>query len=624
MFVNLYDEGNNLYARIAAFKKEADQMLASYGGNYTNHHQDEHAITTYLWLKYPDKYYIYYFEIVQKTSEILRPADGSRYDYEFKKGAYEKNIRNYVRLYDEICAQISSDANLTAIVDEGLQKTGCEDKNYHTLTYDVSFYLKKFYSEGMTAKEYYMQKGQAGNAQTTFDEDDAQDEDIESDVQGGGVRCAKWMEPILQTLINLGGNATRSNVHAEIIHDYDISKEELQERHESGSVKVLNDIDWARLYLVKEGFLSNQTHGVWELTDIGRKYKVTDELAGQIVKKWVKIDSAKRGQQEIPEIDLIPFYVLRCEKYDKQKFLNEVFMGSDLSNPNPSDSDAASKRYEDLANLVEDKYNVILTGAPGVGKTFAARRLAYSLMGEKDDDRIEMVQFHQNYSYEDFVLGYKPTKNGGFELRKGLFYRFCQRALSQPEDKHFYFIIDEINRGNMSRIFGELLMMIEKDYRGKEIKLAYGNDTLIVPKNIRIIGMMNTADRSLAMIDYALRRRFSFFEMEPAFKSTGFVNYQKETVNNPSFNKLIETMVELNEAIADDSTLGKGFCIGHSYFSEWEKKDCLNEETLLNKIQRVVKYDILPILEEYWFDEPNTVKEWRSKFFKVVGISGGL
>ena len=149
---------------------------------------------------------------------------------------------------------------------------------------------------------------------------------------------------------------------------------------------------------------------------------------------------------------------------------------------------------------------LILQGAPGVGKTFTARRLAYSVMGEKDDSRIEFVQFHQNYSYEDFVMGYKPSGDG-FELKYGIFYRFCLKAANQP-DKDFFFIIDEINRGNMSKIFGELLMLIERDYRGTKATLAYNGMSFSVPKNLYIIGMMNTADRSLAMIDYALRRRF--------------------------------------------------------------------------------------------------------------------
>ena len=221
---------------------------------------------------------------------------------------------------------------------------------------------------------------------------------------------------------------------------------------------------------------------------------------------------------------------------------------------------------------------------------------------KQDDSRIEFVQFHQNYSYEDFMMGYKPVDDG-FELKYGIFYRFCQKAANQP-DKDFFFIIDEINRGNMSKIFGELLMLIEKDYRGTKVTLAYNGLTFSVPKNLYIIGMMNTADRSLAMIDYALRRRFSFFEVEPGFDSEGFIQYQNE-LNNETLNELINKVKDLNREITLDKSLGKGFCIGHSYFCG---RDVCTEEWL----HSIVDYDILPMLSEYWFDDANKLQRWEN------------
>lgn len=277
----------------------------------------------------------------------------------------------------------------------------------------------------------------------------------------------------------------------------------------------------------------------------------------------------------------------KIDKYGKTEFLRDVFM--------------SEENYDSLIALLKNKKNIILQGAPGVGKTFAAKRIAYSMMGATDDNRIEFVQFHQNYSYEDFMMGYKPTETG-FELKYGIFYRFCQIALNHPE-KEYFFIIDEINRGNMSKIFGELLMLIEKDYRGKKTTLAYNGMSFSVPENLYIIGMMNTADRSLAMIDYALRRRFSFFNMEPGYTSDGFKEYQAG-VNNVHFNKLIEKIMELNKVITDDKSLGSGFCIGHSYFLNKPDTD------IDNWVKSIVRYDIVPILQEYWFDDLDTVKKW--------------
>jgi 5-methylcytosine-specific restriction protein B len=223
-------------------------------------------------------------------------------------------------------------------------------------------------------------------------------------------------------------------------------------------------------------------------------------------------------------------------------------------------------------------------------------------MGEKDESRIEFVQFHQSYSYEDFIMGYKPVENG-FELKYGVFYRFCQKAANQP-DKDYFFIIDEINRGNMSKIFGELLMLIERDYRGTKATLAYNGLSFSVPERLHIIGTMNTADRSLAMIDYALRRRFSFFNMEPGFDSEGFVRYQ-EGLANETFDDLISKIKDLNKEIAKDKSLGNGFCIGHSYFCGTEK--CTEEW-----MKAIVDYEILPMLSEYWFDDNAKLQHWEN------------
>ncbi len=277
--------------------------------------------------------------------------------------------------------------------------------------------------------------------------------------------------------------------------------------------------------------------------------------------------------------------------YTKDEFLNDVYMTED--------------DYDKLAFLVENKKNVILQGAPGVGKTFCAKRLAFSLLGSMDEQKVEVVQFHQSYSYEDFVEGYRPSGNG-FELRKGPFYRFCRKAENDP-DSEYFFIIDEINRGNLSKIFGELFMLIESDKRGVKLQLMYSDDSFFVPKNVRIIGMMNTADRGLALIDYALRRRFAFFDMAPGFDSDGFVAYE-EGLNSEPFSALVKTTKALNDAIAADESLGEGFRIGHSYFCNLPAGGATPD-----RLSMIVEYELIPLLKEYWYDEPSAVDEWSAK-----------
>ena len=279
--------------------------------------------------------------------------------------------------------------------------------------------------------------------------------------------------------------------------------------------------------------------------------------------------------------------------YTDEDFLEEVYMDE--------------HQLQTMKSLLMRKKNLILQGAPGVGKTYAAKRLAYAMMGAKDESRVSVIQFHQNYSYEDFVMGYKPNADGGFTLINGIFYEFCQKARVN-RDIPYFLIIDEINRGNLSKIFGELLQLIEADYRDQTIQLAYNKQRFSVPKNLFIIGMMNTADRSLAMIDYALRRRFSFFEMKPGFESPQFKDYVKK-LKDPHLNNLVTAIVELNKIIEGDDSLGSGFCIGHSYLCNLGYHD---------SIENIVEYDIIPMLREYWFDNDVKFKQESQRLKEAV------
>ena len=271
--------------------------------------------------------------------------------------------------------------------------------------------------------------------------------------------------------------------------------------------------------------------------------------------------------------------------------------------------------FERFLTLLKTRKNFILQGPPGTGKTFIAKRLAWCLIGRRDSEAVEMVQFHQSYAYEDFVQGYRPTESGGFKRKDGVFHRFCERARANPDTPHV-FIIDEINRGNLSRIFGELLMLIEADKRSAEyaVALTYADPSekrFHIPENVHVLGMMNTADRSLALVDYALRRRFAFATLEPAYATdygepamgSHLKSFEPIPVPAELVDRIIQRMSRLNNTIAEDSELGLGFRIGHSYFVPGK-----NDKPDDAWYHRVVDTQIAPLLEEYWFDSLEKVK----------------
>lgn len=585
MFMDLFDESKDLYGRMVSFKAQSKQLVNKHWDPGKSDFQTENTLTTYLWLRYPDKYYIYKFEEAKSLANELKT------NYVFKAGDYKNNVENFIKLYDELSQELCKDLELKQIVQSKLEDDCYDDPKCKTLAIDFGYFVNQRQKAAKNEEE---------KVSLSVKEETENYSSTESHYWFLSANPKIWSMSSMPvgkeqnyTLYNDNGNKRRvfQNFLDAKVGDKIIGYESTPIKQVVAILEVTKEQDEERIYFKKVESLSSPVDfallkacpglGNMEffVCSQGSLFKLTKNEYEQIL-------DLIREENPVQTNKVV-------NKYTKEDFLNDVYV--------------TDTKYDRFVSVLKKKKNIILQGPPGVGKTFAAKRLAYSIMEEKDDDRIEFVQFHQNYSYEDFMLGYKPCENG-FEMKYGIFYQFCQKASNHP-DKDYFFIIDEINRGNMSKIFGELLMLIEPDYRDNKIKLAYNGLDFSVPQNLHIIGMMNTADRSLALIDYALRRRFSFFTMEPGFDTDGFKKYQQK-LNSPVFDKLIDRVKELNDEILKDDSLGSGFCIGHSYFCNLDT--CTNEILL-----DIVDFDILPMLNEYWFDEPSKVERWKNNLHGV-------
>ena len=716
MFTILFDETKDLAERIAYFIEASDNNLTKYyGDKYASHFQNLNSISTYLWLRFPDKYYIFRYSEYKRLLEILKSTAIA------ETGNNPENLLRAYQVYGEVNTRLLSDTECKSLLNACLDDSYYADPNLNTMTVDFVFFLRDYTKDLSntvhTDNDWWPSKALydpglsvGGWVKILKDPEIFSNESLALVKRfkdyGGSATCKQISEKYGDTAQHY--NIICTKTCEQIIRKTNVKRMKLKdgtenlfpvlfygrdaEKGESGSYKwklreeiseALEQVDLSHIPLYvtnnevtkdKRYWLLMSNPKIWSVSELAVggtqaytirnennklrripenfrdaqkgdlvfcyettpvkqivslavvskasdgvtiEFKKTEQLLNPIDRddfaniaelkemQYLKSSMGTFFKVTEPEAEIlmelireanpaVPVEVEKNKTYTRTDFLTDVFMDDEA--------------FDDLAGMLLHKKNIILQGAPGVGKTYAAKRLAYAMMGEVDDSRVGFIQFHQNYAYEDFVMGYKPTEFGGFKLQNGIFYRFCIEAANNPEQKYF-FIIDEINRGNLSKIFGELLMAIENECRGTKITLAYSNKLFSVPENIYIIGMMNTADRSLALMDYALRRRFSFKELKPAFMSNNFKRYQ-ENLGSGLLDRLIQQIIELNNEIIDDDSLGSGFCIGHSYF-------CNLKAATEDQLKMIVEHDILPTLAEYWFDDKAKYNKWESR---LIGI----
>jgi len=298
--------------------------------------------------------------------------------------------------------------------------------------------------------------------------------------------------------------------------------------------------------------------------------------------------------------------------------VTQVFESYDIENIISEGCFLETNHLREFIARLKEKKNIIFQGPPGTGKSWLAKRLGYALMGERNDVRLRAVQFHPNLSYEDFVRGYRPSGNGQLDLKDGPMLEMINDAIDDPEND-YVLVIEEINRGNPAQIFGEMLTLIEADKRNPDeaLELSYRrthDERISIPKNLYIIGTMNIADRSLAMVDLALRRRFAFINLEPILNNTWQEWVAKNSKIDSDFLAIVrQRLNDLNEQISGDPTLGEQFKIGHSYVTP--SKGYVIEDPK-NWFRQVVKTEIGVLLDEYWYEDLQKARSLRDKLIE--------
>ena len=586
--VSLFDESAELVERIKLFNKRTLEIYRELDGEHS-HHMDERTMATLLAYHNPTKYTFYKSAYYVKYCTLLglKPAKKDE-KYIHYLDLIEDFIDNYISKDHELIAAVKecipeyyngtnhlllAQDILYQMLDKGMDEDEITNDSVATdglvsetatKSFSPSFYWLNANPKTWRISEFKIGQGQT---YTTHNR------------EGNKRRVYKYMTGLKPGDLIIGYEASPIRKVVALLEVV----ESLHEDEDEGEVFTFS---------LKEFFINQVT---WE------------DLLKDPVMKISEV--AKNNQGSL-------FKLTRSEFDAILRLTSEAFIKTETYSFADIDSDVfiEKEKIESILRLLKYKKNIILQGPPGTGKTFVAKRLAFAHLGEKNNNRIEMIQFHQSIAYEDFIQGYRPRENGSFELKNGVFYEFCMRVQRDPGNDYF-FIIDEINRGNLSKIFGELMMLIEHDKRGDKfaIPLTYsrlGDPKFYIPENLYMIGTMNTADRSLAIVDYALRRRFSFISLEPEFNEK-FGSFLTEM---GAKGVLVETIQEklrsLNKTIEQDNDLGWGYQVGHSYFCN--RGDGIPDQKWFNMI---VENEIKPLLHEYWFDDPDKANNLVSSLY---------
>jgi MoxR-like ATPase len=431
---------------------------------------------------------------------------------------------------------------------------------------------------------------------------------------GHGPRFVRYFGAVLNALRALGGKGKPKDVLDWIVANVDVPQFEIDGVTKGGKKNFGDIIGWARFHLVKGGCIEHNQRGIWVLTQEGRETFLDSDAALALYKAlrlgWKEKDDEKPALASADAVTervgtdaagSVPYSILHISK--EGCFLHP-------------------EAIADTLQCLKEKKNLILQGPPGTGKSWLAKRLAHALLGVRDGElaraRIQVVQFHASFAYEDFVRGWRGTEAGRLDLVDGVFLRCVQAASSMPEP--FILIIDEINRGNTAQIFGDMLTLLEDTKRRPEEALepTYSRDgeRIHIPPNLYVIGTMNVADRSLALIDMAMRRRFAFISLEPQLGPLWRAwCSERGGLAQATVAMIEEKITALNNEIANDRSLGPQFRIGHSYVTPVDGARIPHGDKWFVKI---VQTQIGPLLEEYWFDAPEKAAAARRRLLARI------